>query len=136
MSEEKPLTEEELDKIDVLREKLVAIDPDSSLVREELYRPENVQAAYMLAFMSRHLVAEVRRLRAELDEMDRAHAISFHNEMALRQTAPRADVILADVHRALRIACDDLECNDWPDDLHPADVISKYLVRAIEARRG
>lgn len=32
----------------------------------------------------------------------------------------------------LRMACDEFGDNDWPDDLHIADIIEKHLVAYIE----
>lgn len=37
----------------------------------------------------------------------------------------------ADTVAALRTICDELGDNDWPDDLHLADVINKHLVRYL-----
>jgi hypothetical protein len=34
-----------------------------------------------------------------------------------------------DIRAALRIECSDIDANDWPDDLHMADVIEKHLCR-------
>lgn len=33
---------------------------------------------------------------------------------------------------ALRLACEDHGDNDWPDDLHLADVVEKHLVRHLD----
>jgi hypothetical protein len=51
----------------------------------------------------------------------------------------RLALILAEVHQVLRIECKELvdlgveDANDWPDDLHPADVIGKYLARGYRS---
>lgn len=42
---------------------------------------------------------------------------------------------LEDARRALRELCDELGCNDWPDDLHIGDVIEKHLARHLHERR-
>jgi hypothetical protein len=36
-----------------------------------------------------------------------------------------------DVRRMLRMACEEFGDNDWPDNLHQADVIEKHLIRPI-----
>lgn len=38
-----------------------------------------------------------------------------------------------DTVAALRSACEDHGDNDWPEDLHLADVVEKHLVRHLEA---
>ncbi len=114
MSDEAPLTDEEL---------------------AEVERCESDEAdALGCDAMSTHvfalrMVAEIRRLRAEVAEVWRANEIQTGMQRALRVGAAPAQLILADVHQALRIACEDIGDNSWSDDLHPADVVDKYLAR-------
>lgn len=42
---------------------------------------------------------------------------------------------IEEARAALRTLCAELGCNDWPDDLALADVIEKYLGRAIMSNR-
>lgn len=44
-----------------------------------------------------------------------------------RQEAMRAEFIAA-----LRKVCEDHGDNDWPDELHPADIINKHLLPYLE----
>lgn len=39
----------------------------------------------------------------------------------------------SEIIAALRAACDEFGDNDWPDDLHVADVIEKHLLRHVRA---
>jgi hypothetical protein len=78
--------------------------------------------------------AEIRRLRAENEEIWRANEIQSAREAILRAGTGPSQRILADVHRALRIACEDIGDNAWPDNLHPADVIDKWLARPASGR--
>jgi hypothetical protein len=88
------------------------------------------------------LVARVRALEAEnaelteaVTELEDAHDTSEAMLARVRAASPDRDaVILADVLRALRLACAEVGDNDWPDDLHPADVIEKHLLRPVLAR--
>jgi hypothetical protein len=45
-----------------------------------------------------------------------------------------AQRILFEIERALRAWCGEVGDNDWPDDLHPYDVIDKHLVRPASSR--
>lgn len=48
---------------------------------------------------------------------------------AAREENGRLKLIQDAVLLVLRTECRELDANDWPVDLHPADVIEKYLVR-------
>lgn len=48
----------------------------------------------------------------------------------------RAIAILVDVRLRLRDLCAEFGDNDWPDNLHPCDVIDKHLRPYLEASRG
>lgn len=52
---------------------------------------------------------------------------------ALALEVARLTWILEDTRIALRDLSRDLGCADWPDDLHLADVVEKYVARAVEA---
>lgn len=83
----------------------------------------------------RRLVAEVRRLREENAEWGRAHHVASESVHFMRSThQDKAVVVLADVIRTLRIACEELGDNDWPADLHPSDVIEKHLLNYVRER--
>lgn len=47
-----------------------------------------------------------------------------------------AVVQLAEVRIALRRVCEAFGDNDWPDDLHLADVIEKHLERHLEGEQA
>lgn len=70
----------------------------------------------------------------QLQELEAAHDTTEAMLQIIRQQAPSDTRIRADVFRALRLACGEIGDNDWADDLHPADVIEKHLVRPAEAR--
>jgi len=45
----------------------------------------------------------------------------------------RAVAVLAETKLALRNVCKRHGCDDWPDDLHPADVLEKHLGRLLDS---
>lgn len=57
----------------------------------------------------------------------------YHKDAAV--ALGRAVDELGAIRVALRELSEELGCNDWPDDLHLADVVEKYIGRAIEGRR-
>jgi hypothetical protein len=67
-----------------------------------------------------------------------AEAIHVEQAVAerLRDEVERLKKVLNEVRQTLRIECADIDANDWPDDLHPADVIEKYLCRTYRRALG
>lgn len=55
-------------------------------------------------------------------------------ELGPEGTAERWRVERADIVAALRDICEDHGDNDWPDNLHLADVITKHLGRYLQER--
>jgi len=47
----------------------------------------------------------------------------------------RALLLIAETRIALRSICAEYGDNDWPDDLHPGDVIEKHLRAHLEEAR-
>lgn len=72
-----------------------------------------------------------RQLGPEPSDEDPLIGVMDTVEDAIRVVA--AARILDEVHRTLRLECAEVDANDWPDDLHPGDVIEKHLVRAYRA---
>jgi hypothetical protein len=52
-------------------------------------------------------------------------------EAPLRAELRRQTVHREDVGKMLRMACEEFGDNDWPDNLHLADVLEKHLLRPI-----
>ncbi len=52
---------------------------------------------------------------------------------AMREERDAARAHLAAVRAMLRIECAAAGCNDWPNDLHLADVVEKHLARKLNA---
>jgi hypothetical protein len=80
------------------------------------------------------LVAEVRRLRAENAEWEQAHRVASESVTFMRNTSQeKAVIVLADVIRTLRLACEEFGDNEWGPDLHPSDIIEKHLLAYVRS---
>lgn len=59
--------------------------------------------------------------------------LATENESLGGTVGGQAQMIFS-IRQQLRIECEEIGDNSWPDDLHPSDVIEKYLARPAAAR--
>jgi hypothetical protein len=73
-------------------------------------------------------------LLAALQEAGLAHTKLTENVRALKARVAELEAHENATRKQLRIECAELGDNDWPDDLHLADVVEKHLARPAAAR--
>ena len=81
-------------------------------------------AVFERGYMEGERAAYLRLLRLAIEGLRGSAGTASANANAWR--LERADTVAK-----LREMCEEYGCNDWPENLHLADVLEKYLWRAL-----